>query len=309
MSNQGHAEPVNKRLITHEGQIDVGGFKLSCFVLEDETRVISGREMQRALRMVDEDEEAAQTAGTRLSRYLNQKTLKPFIYKDKNEGHYNPIACFKGDAKINGYEATVLVDICDAFMQARKSITLSPRQAIIAEQCELIIRSFAKLGIVALIDEATGYQEIRRKDALQEYLNKILSKELAAWAKKFPDEFYENIYKLRGWQWQGMTVNRYSVVAHYTNDLVYERMAPGLLKELQERSPKKNTGERPNKLHQWLNTDIGNPMLAQHLHTIINFQRLAIVNGYGWERFIKTIDQVMPRKGETLEMTLNDTLP
>ena len=31
--------------------------------------------------------------------------------------------------------------------------------------------------------------------------------ELAAWAKKSPDEFYENIYKLKGWPWPGMQKN------------------------------------------------------------------------------------------------------
>ncbi|MBF3067897.1 hypothetical protein HKW83_32300, partial [Pseudomonas aeruginosa] len=87
-----------------------------------------------------------------------------------------------------------------------------------------------------LIDEATGYQEIRPKDALQAYLEKIIRKDLAAWAKKFPDEFYENIYKLRGWVWPGMQKNRFSVVAHYTRDLIYERMAPGLLQELEEKT-------------------------------------------------------------------------
>ena len=68
----------------------------------------------------------------------------------------------------------------------------------------MLIRSFAKIGIIALVDEATGYQEVRPKDALQVYLEMLVRKELAAWAKKFPDEFYENIYKLKGWVWPGM---------------------------------------------------------------------------------------------------------
>lgn len=34
--------------------------------------------------------------GARLSRYLNQKTLKSFIYRDKEEGHFEPIECYKG---------------------------------------------------------------------------------------------------------------------------------------------------------------------------------------------------------------------
>lgn len=67
---------------------------------------------------------------------------------------------------------------------------------------------------------------------------KKFARKMAAWVKKFPDEFYENIYKLKGWKWPGMTKNRYSVVGHYTNNLVFDRIAPGLLTELRRRSPK-----------------------------------------------------------------------
>jgi hypothetical protein len=100
-----------------------------------------------------------------------------------------------------------LLSVCDIYLDARKAGILLPAQEAIADRCEILVRAFSRLGLLALIDEATGYQETRPKDALQEYLNKIISKELAAWAKKFPDEFYENIYKLKGWQWQGMVVN------------------------------------------------------------------------------------------------------
>ena len=169
------------------------------------------------------------------------------------------------------------------------------------------MRSLAETGIVALIDEATGYEHVRPQNALQAFIEKLLRKELAAWAKKFPDEFYENIYKLKGWTWPGMSKNRYSVVAHYTRDLVYERLAPGVLRELEERSPKDENGARKNKLHQWLTDDVGNPMLAQHLHSLIMFKRLAISNGYGWNRFVKMVNQVLPRKGDTIELPLNFT--
>ena len=126
-------------------------------------------------------------------------------------------------------------------------------------------------------------------------------------SSKFPDEFYENIYTLKGWPWPGMSKNRFSVVANYTNNLVYERIAPGLLDELKAKSPKNEKGYRLNKLHQWLTDDIGNPMLAQHVHSLLMFQRLAITNGYGWQRFLKMVDQVMPRKGATWELPLPDT--
>jgi len=292
-----------KNKITHEGKLNLIDHEINCYVLKDGTRVLSGRGIQETLKLVDDPT----SSGTRILRLLGQTSLEPFLYKDRDKNHFEPIVCYSGKKKINGYEATVLVDICDAMLDARSSgINLGLRQEIVAKQCEILIRAFAKVGITALVDEATGYQRIRDDDALQKYLNKILSEELVAWAKKFPNEFYENIYKLKKWEWHGMKKNHYSVVAYYTNNLIYERIAPGLLDELKNRSPVNNKGKRKNKLHQWLNEDAGNPMLSQHLHTIVILQRQAIVNGQSWDRFVKTIDQVMPKKGNTLELNLGD---
>src|SRR5215467_8975128 len=109
---------------------------------------------------------------------------------------------------------------------------LGPRQKTIAEKADLIIRTLAHIGIIALIDEATGYQEVRDRQALQEILDKYLRKEFAAWAKCFPEEFYKQIFRLRQWQWRGMKVNRPQIVAYYTKDLIYARLAPGILTEL-----------------------------------------------------------------------------
>jgi hypothetical protein len=97
-------------------------------------------------------------------------------------------------------------------------------------------------------DEATGYQKVRPQNALQEYLKLIIREQLAAWVQKFPEEFFVNIYRLKGWVWPGMKKNRYSVVGHYINDLVYKRLGPGVLAELIRKSPKNEHGHRPNKL-------------------------------------------------------------
>ena len=69
-------------------------------------------------------------------------------------------------------------------------------------------------------------------------------------------------------------------------------------------SGKNDKGYRPNRLHQWLTEDIGNPMLAQHLHAIMMFQRLAISNGQSWKRFLLSVDQVLPKRGSTMELPL-----
>jgi hypothetical protein len=80
--------------------------------------------------------------------------------------------------KVNCYEGTVLADICDGMLEARKNMELDTRQKIVADQCEILIRSFAKVGIIALIDEATGYQYEREKAELQAILKEYISEEV-----------------------------------------------------------------------------------------------------------------------------------
>jgi hypothetical protein len=218
---------------------------------------------------------------------------------------HNPLLFMpaSGGQQAYGYEATTLIDTCELILKARDADgILGASQRKYAEAADIVIRAFAKVGIIALVDEATGYQGVRAQNALQAYLEKLIRKELAAWVKRFPDEFYENIYKLKSWPWPGIQKNRYSVVAYYTRDLVYERIAPGVLKELEEKEPKNEKGRRTNKLHQWLTDDVGHPLLAQHLHSLIMFQRLALSSGFGWHRFVRMVDQVMPKRGALLEI-------
>ena len=79
-------------------------------------------------------------------------------------------------------------------------------------------------------------------------------------------------------------------------------LLPGLLHELEGKTPKNEKGQRGERMHQWLTEDVGDPMLAQHIHSLLMFQRLALKNGYGWHRFVKMVDQVMPKKGTTLDL-------
>jgi hypothetical protein len=287
---------------THFGIIKLNDFELPCYVLEDGTRVLSYNGIAKMLGFSE--------GGGLLERprFLKSKALLPFISKDLMSRSTNPIKMTvpKGGTIAHAVPATVLPDICAVWLNARKAGVLLSRQIEIAEKAEMLTIAFAKVGIIALVDEATGYQGIRPIDALQKYLETLVSKELAAWAKRFPDEFYENIYKLKGWYWPGMGKNRFQCVGHYTKNLVYQRISTGLLEELEKKNPKDENGFRPNRHHQWLSVDVGNPLLAQHIHAVIMFQRLALQSGYGWNRFLKMVDQVLPKKGETFQLPLND---
>ena len=243
---------------------------------------------------------AASEGGALLPLFVAPSQLKPFISKELEDGPLKPIDYRDGDRIVRGYDAAVLVVVCNIWLSARQAGALQAQQLPKAQKAELLTRALAETGIVALVDEATGYEKVRPQNALQRYLEILVRKELAAWAKKFPDEFYENIYRLKGWPWPGMGKNRYSVVAYYTRDLVYERLGPGLLKELESKSPKNGDGYRPSRLHQWLTDDVGDPLLAQHLHSLVMLQRLALANGHGWHRFLNSVNLVLPKRVETL---------
>jgi hypothetical protein len=294
----------------HTGVLTLGGMQLPCAVIQGPkgvqrvlsengiTTAILGSRSGASKRL----KKAAEESGQLLPLFLAPRQIQPFISDELREGPLAPIDYLEGDRVVRAYDASILPAVCEVWLKARESGALQEQQLSKAKHAEILTRALAETGVVGLIDEVTGYEKVRPQNALQAYLEMVIRKELAAWAKKFPDEFYENIYRLKGWQWPGMRKNRFSVVAWYTRDLVYERLGPGVLAELERKTPKTDRGYRPVRMHQWLTEEVGNPMLAQHLHTLIMFQRLALSSGFGWKRFVQMVDQVLPRRGTTLNL-------
>lgn len=172
----------------------------------------------------------------------------------------------------------------------------------IIHACDTLMRGLAHVGIVALVDEATGYQEFRAKQALQAILERYLRKEFAAWAQRFPEEFYQEIFRLKTWTWKGMSVNRYQVVGKYTNNIVYDRLAPGILKDLEEKNPKDDKGHRKVRHHQWFTDEVGHPALAQHLYAVIALMKVSP----SWSKFLQMLDKAFPKRGDNLSLPLDD---
>ena len=202
-----------------------------------------------------------------------------------------------------GFPATILADICDAVLSARDAGTLDHQQKGLASRCELLLRGFARIGIVALVDEATGYQEIRAKRALATILEKFIAKELQPWTRTFPYEFYELIYKLK--QWPGPDGHkRPAIIGHYTNDLVYDRLAPGVLDELKRVNPKLPTGRRRTTHHQWFTPDFGHPKLKEHLAGVMALMRAAP----NWTVFRRSLARAYPKMNEQIPMVLDNNI-
>lgn len=201
-----------------------------------------------------------------------------------------------------GYRAEILPEVCDVFLEARNADALKPNQEHIARHCEILVRSFAKVGIIALVDEATGYQYDRARHALEEILDRFISKELRKWAKTFPDEFYEQMFKLRGWQYVPFSIKRPGVVGKYTNDLVYERLAPGVLEELKRITPRDAKGRTKHRHFQRLTEDVGHARLREHLTAVIALMKASSK----WGQFYRMLQRALPKYGEQMPLDMEE---
>jgi hypothetical protein len=284
---------------THAGTLNIADAELPCYVLENGERILSTRGIMKSLKRTWR---GRKYAGTELPVFIEANNLKPFISKEIETVLAPRVFRTDKGMKSEGFRAEILPAICEIYLRARDERKLTAVQVPIAKQCEILVRGLSKVGIIALVDEATGYQEVRDRLALQAILDRFLRQEFAAWAKRFPDEFYQHIFRLRNWEWRGMKMNRPQVVASYTKDIVYARLAPGILKELEARNPKDEKGHRRAKHHQWLTEDVGHPALAQHLYAVIGLMRLAD----SWDQFKRMIDRAYPKRGDSLQLSLFD---
>lgn len=283
---------------THTGTLEFGDIIMNCAVLEGGIRVLSERSIVKALggkRGGSHWRRRKKEPGADLPIYVSASNLIPHIPKDLYTALKNRYMYRQKGGRALGVAAEALPLVCDTYLKARDAGDLHPSQEQIAKAAEILMRGLAHVGIIALVDEATNYQEIRDRQALRDILDKYLRKEYAEWSKRFPDEFYIEMFRLRGWQWRGMRVNRPSVVGKYTNDLVWDRLAPGVLVELQRLNPKDDKGNRKVRHHQFLTQDIGHPRLAEHLYATMAFMRSAAT----WEQFHRSMQRAFPKINTT----------
>lgn len=285
--------------------LKIGDIEIPCYVLEDGTRVLSQRGTLGGLGL-SRGSSGSDSGGDRLANFATGKAISPFISSDLMAVIENPLR-FRhpgGGGAAYGYPATILPEICEAVLAARQAGALQRQQLHIAAQCEALVRAFAKVGIVALVDEATGYQSARDRDELHRLLSAYLSEERLAWAKRFPDEFYKQVYRLRGWKWP-VGKAKTPLLGHITNDIVYDRLPPGVLPKLRELNPTdEETKRRKHRHHQFLSEEVGQPDLRDHILQIIPLMKVSKT----WDGFKKLVDVAFPKKGSQIEMDIDDEL-
>jgi hypothetical protein len=303
------AEPVEPNLPvaeygSEERPLRILDTEIPCYVLNNGARVLT---QQGFLSAIGRSKTPKGGTGVQsieeldnLPTFLAAWNLKPLITKELLESTKPVKFRLPSGSVAYGFRAEALPQVCNVYLKAQDEELLLRSQKHIAEKAGMLVRGLAETGIVALVDEATGYQEVRARDALQAYLERFIRKELAAWVKTFPDDFFRELYRLKKWDWTGSS-RRPGVVGNYIKDLIYERLGHGVLAELERKNPSDGKGQRKFKHHQWLTDEIGNPALAQHMYALIGFMRAED----DWEMFKHRFGRAYPKKGDTLPLILN----
>jgi hypothetical protein len=286
---------------TNGGDLRIGSSVIPCAVLENGTRVLNQAGFLRAMGRARSPKAGTGVLSTvdELPFFLQAEALKPYI-SDELKMSTKAIFYLSTDgARSVGYDARLLPQVCEVYLKFRdaalkKTGHVPQRYDHIVKACDILMRGLANVGIIALVDEATGYQDSRAKDALAKILEAFVAKELRPYLKTFPPEFYKEMYRLRGWHWPSLPAaqsKRSPLVGKFTDNLVYERLAPGVKDRLKELVGRDDSGRLKHKMFQRLTDNIGEPKLREHLSSVVALMKAADE----WKQFMKMLDRALPR--------------
>ena len=295
-------------VILKGSDLDLSGIKIPCAIVESASggepiRVLTENGITNALlgsrsgaskRLKKEAEEQ----GAHLPLFLAPPRLKPFIDNELLDGPLKAVEYVDGDRIMTGFDAQILPAVCEIWLKARDANALQEQQLGKAKQAEILMRGLARVGIIALVDEATGYQKFRAKDSLAKILEAFVAKELQPWVRKFPPDFYENMFRLRKLDFPKDSPRRPQYFGTLTNNIIYRRLAPYVWRELKQKVTKDEKGRAREKLFQYLTPDIGDPRLRDLITSVTTIMKLS----NDWQDFMLKLDRLHPAYNDTMQL-------
>lgn len=282
---------------SHQGELIIGNLVLDCYVLEDGKRVLSQTGITKSL---------GKGGTPNLAKFLSEKYYEFNVSKDVIAISNSPILFVPphGGNPAYGYPATILVDICDAVLMARKNGTLTRRNLKLADNCETLTRAFARVGITALIDEATGYIRDKKKNEYIELFKQFVADEAREWQKEFPEPFFDMVYKVYGKTRSNAKGQHPQYFGYFIKKYVYQPLAGSdgtILELLEEKNPKivtkSGTKIRKHKLHSFLEK-VGVDALRQHIWRLVGIGEASETKS----EFERKFNKIFPAKKAQLEM-------
>ena len=280
-----------------EGTLVIGDLELPCAVLDDpdNTRILTQNSFLRAIGRHPFASGGAGSAIDETAPFLRAKNLKDFISADLERSTtpmmYLPRNPTAGAAGIGyGYRAQLLPDVCWVYQDAMIAQKLLPSQIHIGEACRIFLKAITNHAIEDLVDMATGFEDIRKRRAIDKIIEQYVEKEAQPWVKMFDLDFYRHIFRLNDWSFNPESTARPGVIGRWTND-IYDRLAPGVRETLHARVRRNVRGRPTQKLTQYLTPDEGKPRLRELLEGVKLLMRMSTT----WNEFMDKLDEFYPR--------------
>jgi hypothetical protein len=317
-TNAVKARWANEIVALYQGYLQLGEKKVACAVLKDGRRVImqndfmiamgrAPRGFEGGLTAQEESMTSPEMANTpiddknnnqtsmiatqQLPPFLSAANLQPFI-SDDLQRCLTPIRFKTVDSRqAIGYEAGLLPKVCTVYLDARRAGVLVNTQIRIAAACEMLLLALARVGVYALVDEATGYQQDRARDALQLLLKTYLAEDLLPATRRFTHEYLQGAYRLCGWEYTDGVPIKPHLLGTLINRTIYEKLPPEVLAEIRLMNPvQEGTQRRKYRQHQLLSETTG----IAHLDKLLTIAA-AMMRAYdNREDFYRAYDKAVP---------------
>ncbi|WP_440521144.1 P63C domain-containing protein [Serratia marcescens] len=252
---------------THKGSFSAEfGIDAECYVLNDpdKTVVTSKRGLSRLLGLGG--------LGNDVDRVIYSQYMQPYVDAVLLEKFKNPLIFqWKGDdagagfGEAHGYDITVVGDLAGALIKANIAGALPKSRIDAARQAQALSNAAMKAGIKGLAYAVAGY-----RPEVQEVINAFkafVREEARQYEKEFPDELYEEWYRLYGLSRpeRGRPIR----FGQLTNSQIYVPLAKSKGKILEQiRASRDENGKQSDKLHLFL-SEIGVKALRQHIGKLL----------------------------------------
>jgi P63C domain len=297
----------------YEGSFLIGDVEVSCAVLPNGQRIITQAAFLRSLGRSPSPKAGEGVLSTHggLPVFLRSEVFEGLIDEELRMSTTPVFYRTKTGGRGVGYDARLLPKVAEVYLKYRDKIAIEEKESnrkipnqykLMVISADILIRGLADVGILALVDEATGYQKDRAKDALARILEAFVVKELQVWVKTFPDEFYSELFRLRGLSFPKDTVKKPQYFGILTNDIVYERLAPGVLEELKRLTPKTESGRLKHQLTRRLTKDHGHPKLREYLASVVTIMKLS----KKYFDFKEKLDLIHPKYGHPIPLNFEE---
>lgn len=291
---------------THDGVLQLGERTLIAAVLGNGKRLLSQGTFLQAI-----GRSRTPKAGTggfstvdQLPFFLQAEELKPFISENLMMSTTPILFRLRNGQRTVGYDALLLPMVAEVYLRLRdhyaeRAKRVPTKYAHIVAACDRLTRALARDGIRAMVDLATGYQADKaREDALR-IIELYVAPGLMPWTRKFPHEFFREVYRLHGWEYKQGCVKHPQYMGKFINKYIYEPMPPGVLEELNRRLPKNDNGHRRAKLWQLMTIDTGIPHLDRQITTVMTIMQLSPAKST-FETHFKTLFSKQPKLPDLL---------